>query len=36
MDVIIGVCGPPTKEMLEQRTPSALERISGSFRRITQ
>jgi len=36
MDVIIGVCGPPTQEMLEPKTPSALARISGSFRRITE
>lgn len=36
MDVIIGVCGAPTKEMLEQKTPSALARFSGSFRRITE
>jgi glycerate-2-kinase len=36
MDVVIGVCGPPTAEMMEKKTPGALARISGSFRRITQ
>ncbi len=36
MDVVIGVCGPPTAEMMERKTPGALARISGSFRRITQ
>jgi len=36
MDVVIGVCGPPTEEMLGRKTPSALSRITGSFRRITE
>jgi glycerate-2-kinase len=36
MDVVIGVCGPPTEEMMKRKTPSTLERISGSFRRITE
>jgi glycerate-2-kinase len=36
MDVVIGVCGPPTAEMMKPKTPSTLERISGSFRRITE
>jgi len=36
MDVVIGVCGPPTPEMLKPKTPSSLARISGSFRRILE
>jgi glycerate-2-kinase len=36
MDVVVGVCGPPTAEMMKPKTPSTLERISGSFRRITE
>ncbi len=36
MDVMIGVCGAPTPEMLKPRTPSSFARISGSFRRIVK
>ena len=36
MDVVIGVCGPPTEEMMVRKTPSSFERITGSFRRILE
>ena len=36
MDVVIGVCGAPTPEMLKPKTPSSFARISGGFRRILE
>ncbi|HUO52513.1 MAG TPA: DUF4147 domain-containing protein [Gemmatimonadaceae bacterium] len=36
MDVVIGLCAPPTAEMLQPRPTSSFARISGSFRRIIE